>query len=116
MTAAKTAPMPARTLKALKASIKHWEENVAAETVNDASVKWRDCALCRLFYENSVCSGCPVFARTGSTACEQTPYNEAKVEYDEWEWHEDTKYRTAFRKAARAELKFLRSLLPKVAK
>jgi hypothetical protein len=101
--------MPAKTLAALKGSIKHWEDNVAAE-VGDGSTRWQDCKLCLLFnpYEEEGpenCRGCPVMAQTGKRYCEDSPYHEAwtaNVFKDETRW----------KAAALAELNFLRSLLP----
>lgn len=66
------------TKEALEASIRHWEENVAAETPYDASTSGRECALCGLYYDRD-CKGCPVFERTGYECCELTPYENAAL-------------------------------------
>lgn len=107
------------TEAALHASIAHWEENAAAESLGDASVDADDCALCARFFEapdayrcvRTSKSGkkekCPVFARTGQTLCDGSPYREAWDAYDS----ENLK---AFHKAARDEVAFLKSLLEPV--
>lgn len=99
--------MDARTLKALKSSIEHWEANVAAETWPDVTTGADHCKLCLTFED---CEGCPVLERTGRGACENTPYSKA---YFAWKrWRLGTGSREAFRTAAQAEIDFLRSLLP----
>jgi hypothetical protein len=55
-----------------------------------------DCALCRLFFWNN-CLGCPVRLNTGHAHCEGSPY--------------PTTTRPD-RRAARAELNYLCTLLP----
>ena len=104
--------MSPETLTALKASIKHWEENVAAETPDKASSQPEDCALCSAFAFGSrhECTGCPVRDRTKQSCCEGSPYVDA--DYFLKRWGRDAEYKTAFRAAAQAELDFLRSLLP----
>lgn len=102
------------TLTALKASIRHWEENVAAETPGKVKLGSRDCALCRAFQtwsrgQTSNCAGCPVAAKTGQHGCEGTPYRDAVFAHDKWD---DAGDKNAWRTAAQAELDFLRSLLP----
>lgn len=104
--------MDKRTADALEASIAHWQENVAAETPDDASVNGTDCALCRIFFNGSTsdcCSGCPVQVRTGRSYCGGTPYESAADAFDEW-FIGVHGARAAWRTAARAELEFLISL------
>ena len=92
-------PMSARKLKALRASIAIWEKRATGETESE-------CPLCVLYRIGRTrldrCHGCPVFAATGQKYCEGTPY-------EEWI---DVDIR-AEREAAKRELRFLRSLLPK---
>lgn len=87
------------TLKALKASIKHWEED-------DGHMEGGNCALCRRFVHvhnpkaghcciKSTGEKCPVYAKTGKIECEGTPYRCLPT----------TRQR-------KAEIKFLKSLLP----
>lgn len=105
--------MDARTLTALKASIKHWEENVAAEHPASVTLGIIACALCAEFRRND-CNGCPVSVRTRGIACHGTPYGEAQGAYYRWrdDAPADEAAKLAWRKAAQAELDFLKSLLP----
>ena len=58
-------------------SIKKWQ-NIADGNGIDMGVS--NCALCKEFfyakYDGTRCGGCPVKARTGKTACRNTPYVE----------------------------------------
>jgi hypothetical protein len=101
--------MNAETLKALKGSIKKWEKIVAGTGMDEGTA---NCPLCQLFFYprglfGKPCAGCPVSEKTGWSYCTGTPYHEyvGAVENLGTE-----------RGAAKAELKFLRSLLPKKAK
>ncbi len=110
--------MTARTLQALKGSIEKWERIVAG-TGGDRG--YRNCPLCALFlrYSEPTCEGCPVAAKSGRPNCEKTPYIA---------WHEsgDRSYEAIDKSwfahgpkslaAAKRELAFLKSLLPKEAK
>ncbi len=101
------------TLKALKGSIKKWE-GVAAGKLQDRGAT--NCPLCVEFMSSAFghCVGCPVREKTGKDFCQHTPY---------WKWVRGTTYsreddsgRTANtakqKELAKAELKFLKSLLP----
>ena len=105
--------MDAKTETALRASIKHWEENVAAATPNEASTQPEDCALCRMFAIGAQdrCGGCPVAESTGVDSCCNTPYENADFILKRWHFGA-IDGQSAFRDAAQAELDFLRSLLP----
>lgn len=107
---------------ALEASIKHWEENVAAKTKAEASIFGDSCPLCQLFthawqdeeYEISCCGHpdhgrCPVFARTSEDECGGSPWIHALKAWNNWKDSPTPQWRAA----AQAELDFLRSLLPK---
>ena len=100
--------MDKETEAALRASIKHWEENVAAERAEDVSTDAADCALCREF---PGCSGCPVAAAVGVDGCQKTPYDLASIALDDWH-AEQPGAGAAFKQAATEELDFLKSLLP----
>lgn len=109
--------MDTKVLEALRASISHWQDNANVIELHGASVSSKDCALCKLFLDN-YCRGCPVAEVSGHLFCGNTPYNRAFKTHDVW--CATTKYtdefdaaRTEFREAAKAELKFLESLLPK---
>jgi hypothetical protein len=110
-----------RTLAALDASIRHWEENLAAEMVGQVDISTNACALCDMFLVSHglsrPCSRCPVYQRTGQTLCGGTPYGRAATTYKEWLWRRDNPVlpddsRDVFRAAARLEVEFLRSLRP----
>lgn len=111
--------MKPKTLKALKKSIKHWEELRAGES--ETTIGPHSCALCKMFWkptqEHEVkvkCDGCPVAARSGKSGCVNTPYDllsdaQWPEEYDcESDWHDSAE----FKDMAALELKFLVSLLP----
>lgn len=105
--------MDKRTADALEASIKHWEENVAAETRYGTSTGPSECALCRLFWEKTKCDGCPVFARTGHVDCDSSPYVEADSARRAWNAarpESEAAMKARWRTAAKAELDFLISL------
>lgn len=98
--------MNKQTLKALKGSIKKWELIVAGEGKDLGA---ENCPLCQLFIVRG-CKGCPVMEKTGYAECKGSPYDE---------WIKGTKFKNGRRadtpekkKLARAELKFLKSLLP----
>lgn len=109
--------MDAKTLEALKASIAKWEKNAVAKTTGDYLKSVKDCPLCGLFYAKD-CDGCPISEKTGQTVCEGTPYAEAAEAWSDWDWWTviDGKARAKSRakalRAAKAEVKFLKSLLP----
>ena len=107
--------MDARTLEALKASICHWRDNVAAETPYQLRLGADFCALCELFnpLRPNKCEGCPVSEDTGVSKCQASPYG-AAVDA-KWLWQgtpDDPAARDRWRAAAQAELDFLISLLP----
>lgn len=111
-------PMSGRALKALKASIRKWERNVAAVGPADVKLGAFSCPLCKLYNPDEwvisrSCHSCPVYAKTKRLYCDGTPYKKAaKAKYD---WHYQTtneKAAKAFRRAAQAEVNFLRGLLP----
>lgn len=105
MTASAKRKMPAKTLRALKASIKKWEKCAAGEYTRD-EVDDSDCALCQLF--PSDCTGCPVMEKTRLEDCEGTPFYAAR---DALYWIGPRSIE--FKKAAKKELAFLKRLLPK---
>lgn len=106
--------MNPKTREALEASIAHWEENERAEAPPDATLGADFCALCDEFQKNpkegGECFGCPVFEKTKAHRCQQTPYRKAAFAWKDWECGLGT--RDAFRAACRAEIAFLKSLLP----
>lgn len=97
------------TLAALRASIRHWEENVEAATPWRARLGITHCALCLKFYSQG-CVGCPVSEKTNKPSCRGTPYEEARTAHNLWQ--NSSEHHTTWKRAAEAELAFLRSLLP----
>lgn len=104
------------TRAALLASIKHWEENRDARHPDDVHLFSDSCPLCALFNTAEHrkigldCVGCPVREKTGRDTCDDSPWEDA---YAKWQlWQRKLGSRTAFKKAAQAEIDFLRSLLP----
>jgi hypothetical protein len=112
--------MNPKALKALKASIHHWRENVAAERPEGVALGPDYCALCRAFQlpfsadSDRVfpCNGCPVKMRTGRERCNGTPYEAAEDAHTAWYVTEGHYERDGWREVAQAELDFLISLLP----
>ena len=107
--------MDAKTLEALKASIEKWERNAVAETPDEYKTSWRDCPLCHLFNHSDMvrddrCRGCPVFDRSEEKFCDGTPFNKAAWTLERW--MRGIEAQAAAHEAARAEVAFLKSLLP----
>lgn len=107
-----TGAMDPKTLRALKASIAHWEQNATAETFGEVRIGVSTCALCALFSRKR-CAKCPVRLATGVIGCSRSPYDNASDARSEWE-HDpgNPTFAEAFRAAARKEVEFLKSLLP----
>ena len=97
--------MNKKTLEALKASIRHWEENLATDDPLKASSKGTDCALCWLFFDKG-CFGCPV-NYTGAIKCWDTPFDAAAYGISKWKAGGPKPVAEI-----QAEIDFLKSLLP----
>lgn len=95
--------MDKATLTALQGSIAKWEGIVAGTMTDERD---ENCPLCHVFKQNH-CIGCPVRARSGRINCNDTPYVGCILAEDEYGGESEE-----YRKAAQAELDFLRSLLP----
>jgi hypothetical protein len=111
-------------LRALKDSIRKWEDIVAGTGADKGA---QNCPLCEMFYgemfyyvgQDGRCAGCPVFLATGDTDCAASPYLEWTMEarsihgsrFNDGRigWFATTPELIAL---AQAELDFLRSLLP----
>ena len=101
--------MNPKTLKALKGSIKKWEGIVAGDVIDEG---YKNCPLCQLFSQRNEmlsCEGCPVSEKTGVDACQKSPYEE----WDKAEGQFHTADNPKRLRAAKAELRFLKRLLPK---
>lgn len=104
--------MDAKTLTALKASIAKWEKNAKAREISDARIGLADCALCQLFHSycgGPDCQGCPVNEAGRHWRCGNTPYDDVDGAFGDWDCGGSG---TAFRRVARREVAFLKSLLP----
>lgn len=101
------------TRKALERSIAHWERVVefGGRYTRD-NISSDNCALCRRFNSNE-CEGCPVKERTGQSICKGSPYHEAARLWYVCRGEGLIPCTQAkFKRAARRELAFLKSLLP----
>lgn len=116
--------MDAKTLAALIAGAEKWDRNALAKKPEDAEIYGGSCELCKMFCDKhphyDACLGCPVMAATGDPDCAGTPWGRASEALSGWEnsrqWgdaRENSNARARFRRAAKAEAKFLRSLIPK---
>lgn len=97
--------MNPETLEALKGSIEKWRKIVEEGAHNRGAM---DCPLCDLFMKSHDCDGCPVREFSGVRYCRRTPYP-TYMNMAAAHGHGSDEALTA----ARAELEFLRSLLPK---
>lgn len=108
------------TLAALKESIAHWEQNLAAEYPDNVTIGASNCALCGVFLTSN-CAGCPVNAVTNGNNCLGKPSSYIGAVSAFYSWRDAVEYKkpnraekdAAWRAAAQAEIDFLRSLLPK---
>jgi hypothetical protein len=102
--------MDFETLKALKESIKHWQENVKLAKEGEKIIRTGPgvCSLCIKFnISGSRCEGCPIRKKTKKLYCGGTPYYEViRHKFDSAE-------KQLLIKSCRKEVAFLRSLLPK---
>jgi hypothetical protein len=96
--------MSKKTLTALQGAIKKWESIARGEGLDQGI---ENCPLCQLYFDD-ICRGCPINNKTG-TSCDGTPY-EAWCDIAGIDNTADTPER---KKAALAEVRFLKSLLPK---
>lgn len=110
--------MNAKTLQGLKDSIEKWRQIERGEMPD---LKSHNCGLCLAVSDKSGnidCTKCPVMQKTGKASCCETPYDkwlDTQLRRDGFcsdcsEWVADT---PALVRLARAERKFLESLLPK---
>lgn len=109
--------MSKRMLNALKKAIEKWQEIVDGTGIDRGT---ENCALCNLYYGpdkyNNSCQSCPVHKKTGDIWCSETPYEiwndhqeNDHEDIEAWKIHCDQ-----CKVLAQKELKFLKSLLPKV--
>lgn len=104
--------MDEKTLTALRQSIEKWERNAVAEVPTDFTTGMSTCSLCDMFSLRA-CAGCPINDKTNDRGCIGSPY--AGAVGAKYEWLEEPSregLRAKAQAAARAEVEFLRSLLP----
>ena len=111
--------MNKRTLTALQESIEKWRQIERGEMMD---LGCENCSLCNEFHHDESgqllkCRGCPVKARTGQTYCDDTPYpswlETNRTLNKNWSAGEYVADTPELVRLARAERKFLESLLPK---
>ena len=106
--------MTPTVLKALKGSIKKWTNILNEEGYNKGAA---NCPLCTHFTDDEDdidCTKCPVMKKTGSSGCDETPY-------ELWMVHFKTEHDGEYQEIqcnvckiiASSEVLFLESLLPK---
>lgn len=105
--------MDKKTLAALIEGAEKWERNAALKPskLDEAEIYSDSCELCRLFASDD-CAGCPVKEKTGKRGCIGTPWENAEDALLGWDFWQDRKSAASFRRAAKAEAEFLRSLIP----
>jgi len=108
--------MTKKALKALTQSIAHHERMLAGKEQPGERPNGKSCPLCQEFGNTLDCRGCPIRTLTGWPGCEATPYwddKECNLQHA-WEARKDSaRAMSRWRKNARAEIRFLKSLLPK---
>lgn len=97
-----------KALRALKASIAHWKRLATGKRLADETIFISSCALCSAFYDHGSCTGCPIKKRTGRAGCEGTPWIRTRNAVNNYTYNSDE-----FRSAAKKQLEFLQSFLPK---
>ena len=106
--------MNPQTLQALKDSIAHWERLSTGFRLPLEHIGATQCPLCNIFNQIGqrdalYCIGCPVYEKTKLQYCINTPYEEASIATRKYNGIDSIE----FKEAAKKELEFLRSLLPK---
>lgn len=107
--------MNKETLKALKGSIGKWRRIVDRNGPDKAS---HNCPLCAVFCRaGNACTECPVRKRAGMGGCSGTPYADWSRSHNQRDGRLPSSVRRvngdrALMRIAKAELKFLESLLP----
>lgn len=115
--------MAPETLAALRASIKHWEQNRDVREPIFAGIQAKDCPLCDVFLDRhrfkaesfvrDYCGACPIAKKTGQPGCEGTPWMATRQALSTWSCNPGNAfYRHRWRVVAQREVDFLISLLP----
>ena len=98
-------------LEALKGSIKKWEAIVDG-TGRDRGI--RNCPLCAIFFEKKDCGRCPVKVAVKDWFCCRTPYSSWSIHRGRYHvFDEELSVKCPIcKRLAKAEVRFLKSLLP----
>ena len=115
--------MNAKTLKALKGSIKKWEKILDGKAIDEGR---GNCPLCQLFWnEIRPCNTpdnkerCPVKIRSGRVGCNRTPYStwtQHQLNVHGVYWTDKRIKCDKCKPIVKKELDFLKSLLPEDSK
>lgn len=71
--------------EALDLSIRHWERLYTRKERPRERPGAEDCTLCQTFNEHgNDCRGCPIYEKTGVTVCEDTPFEAAHREWENY--------------------------------
>ena len=96
----------------IERSIEHWEKlRDDPLTSEKPTSMW--CALCDEYFHQR-CRDCPIEERTGEDRCDNTPYSDAYIAWEDWKnclKDEEEDLRQEFEVHAQKELDFLTSLL-----
>ena len=117
--------MDTKTKKALKKSIAHWQRLEACTSMRDIGkegIHCLSCALCAMYYraawgdygyppDISDCTGCPVAEKTGRSYCKGSPYTKVLPYWFDVESSKSKFNKSKWTALARAERKFLESLI-----
>jgi hypothetical protein len=108
-------PMSPHVRQALQQSIAHWKRLRDGKERDDESTDGDSCALCVLFSTlGEGCAKCPVCQKTTYLSCGGSPWWDAHLAY--WERDIDTASKRKWKTAAKRQVAFLESLLPKTRK
>lgn len=110
--------MDAKTLKALKGSIKKWKKIERSTRCLDKQAQ--NCSLCLLVglkMGRYNCESCLIYKKTEERGCFGTPYEDwqdhQNVNHEEFKWYHRAKDCPTCLDLATKEREFLESLLPK---
>lgn len=98
------------TLRALKGSIKKWKRIVDKA---GQDLGGDNCPLCEI--SNAYCDNCPVYKKTGKYDCGETPYIKWIIHHREVHANSKSPHTIQCKickRHAKAEVEFLKSLLP----
>lgn len=98
----------ARTLQALKGSIKKWE-NITYNKGKDNGGK--NCPLCQIFRKKINCPNCPIKLKTKQDYCFHTPYTIWSIYFNIRSiYHDRIVFNEITKKLAKDELNFLKEI------